>query len=148
MALAAEEALVKINAVLPTDLKAQVDAVNIHAMNAGTISPETKLFIDQLDKHIDDKMRLRIAYTDLHEQQTSRTVWPLGLWFWGKVWTLVTWCELRNDFRIFRLDRILSFETQGHFRPEPGKSLATFYSREAAKHASRTEDCSYEKDGS
>ncbi len=52
----------------------------------------------------------------------------LGLWFWGKVWTLVAWCELRDDFRMFRLDRIAGMETDGApFRPERGKTLADFY---------------------
>ncbi|WP_245573803.1 helix-turn-helix transcriptional regulator [Neptunomonas japonica] len=33
-------------------------------------------------------------------------VWPLGLVFWGRAWTLVAWCELRQAYRMFRLDRI------------------------------------------
>ncbi|MCG8558928.1 MAG: WYL domain-containing protein, partial [Hyphomicrobiales bacterium] len=57
-----------------------------------------------------------------------RTVRPLGLWFWGKVWTLVAWCELRNDFRMFRLDRIARMQAAGGcFRPERGKTLTDFY---------------------
>lgn len=57
-----------------------------------------------------------------------RDVRPLGLWFWGKVWTLVAWCELRNNFRAFRLDRILEAKSAGRiFRPERGKQLADFY---------------------
>jgi predicted DNA-binding transcriptional regulator YafY len=53
---------------------------------------------------------------------------PLGLWFWGKVWTLVAWCELRNDFRAFRLDRISDAKPAGrNFRPERGKQLGDFY---------------------
>ena len=52
------------------------------------------------------------------------------MWFWGKVWTLVSWCELRDDFRMFRVDRISEIDAQGPFRPEPGKSLIDFYARE------------------
>ncbi|MEP4547812.1 MAG: WYL domain-containing protein [Saccharospirillum sp.] len=37
-------------------------------------------------------------------------VWPLGLVFWGSVWTLLTWCELRTDFRMLRVDRIVECE--------------------------------------
>ena len=55
---------------------------------------------------------------------------PLGLWFWGKVWTLVAWCELRDDFRAFRIDRIASVVMAGRiFKPERGKQLADFYRR-------------------
>jgi predicted DNA-binding transcriptional regulator YafY len=41
---------------------------------------------------------------------TSRIVWPLGLVYWGAKWTLAAWCELRDDFRSFRVDRIQSAE--------------------------------------
>lgn len=37
---------------------------------------------------------------------TKWTVRPLGIFFWGRTWTLVAWCELRRDFRNFRLDRV------------------------------------------
>ena len=53
---------------------------------------------------------------------------PLGLWFLGKVWTLVAWCELRTDFRMFRLDRITTMDDDGKLcRSERGKTLADFY---------------------
>jgi len=55
---------------------------------------------------------------------------PLGLWFWGKVWTLVAWCEMRDDFRAFRIDRISAITPTGRpFRHERGKQLADFYRR-------------------
>ena len=51
---------------------------------------------------------------------------PLGLWFWGKVWTLVAWCEAREDFRMFRLDRTTGLMTAGErFTPAAERSLAT-----------------------
>jgi len=134
MALAAEEALIKINAVLPDDLQGHADGVSIHSINAGTISSEVKVMIDRLEKEIDDRRRLQIDYTDLRDQVSQRVINPLGLWFWGRVWTLVAWCELRDDFRVFRLDRITDIETLDQFRPERAKSLATFYTREVAKH--------------
>lgn len=133
MALAAEEALIKIDAVLPDEMRAQASAVNIHAFSDGTITPEVRARIDKLEKVIDDKQRISMGYEDLQSQITERTLRPLGLWFWGKVWTLVGWCELRDDFRMFRIDRIIHIEPLDHFRSESAKSLATFYAREAAK---------------
>jgi predicted DNA-binding transcriptional regulator YafY len=58
----------------------------------------------------------------------------LGLWFWGKVWTLIAWCELRQDFRMFRIDRIDSADPGAVFRPERDKSLAVFYQQESGRH--------------
>ena len=50
---------------------------------------------------------------------------PLGCFYWGKVWTLSTWCELRNDFRGFRVDRMDAVEVlPERFRDEAGKTLA------------------------
>ena len=64
-------------------------------------------------------------------QHSSRNIHPLGLFYWGKVWTLVAWCELRDAFRHFRLDRIqrLSVLPQ-HFESRPGQTLQDFLSTE------------------
>ena len=73
---------------------------------------------------------LTLDYRDEAGRGTVRDVRPLGLWFWGKVWTLVAWCELRDDFRAFRIDRIASVVHAGRsFKPERGKQLADFYRR-------------------
>ena len=55
---------------------------------------------------------------------------PLALYFWGKAWTLLAWCELREDHRSFRPDRMAGFElTDERFEHEPGKDLETFLAR-------------------
>lgn len=72
----------------------------------------------------------RIDYADERGEVTSRDVRPLGLWFWGKVWTLLAWCELRQDFRTFRVDRVRAVGELGRgFRDEPGKRLEDFLQR-------------------
>ena len=59
---------------------------------------------------------------------------PLGLWFWGKVWTLVAWCELRDDFGMFRLDRISHMVAEDRvFRSRPERSLAEALRRQEAE---------------
>ena len=58
---------------------------------------------------------------------------PLGLWFWGKVWTLVAWCEFRDDFRLFRIVRIGSAAEAGTFRPDRDKSLGAFLQGDACR---------------
>jgi predicted DNA-binding transcriptional regulator YafY len=52
--------------------------------------------------------RCCLRYQDESGQVTERDVLPLGLFFWGERWLLVAWCELRNDYRNFRLDRCLA----------------------------------------
>lgn len=127
MARAAEEALVKIESVLPDAERARANQVEIHSI-AQEMTPQVRVRIDEIEHAVEERRRLALAYIDAEDRTTERTVRPLGLWFWGKVWTLVAWCELRNDFRMFRLDRITRMDNGGEvFRPERGKTLTDFY---------------------
>jgi len=122
----AEEALIKINAVLPEADRARASAVHIHAISAGGLDDATRALIDQLEAASEAREKMRLAYRDAEDAETDRVVRPLGLGFWGKVWTLLAWCETRNDFRMFRVDRIASATPQGTFRMEPDKSLSHY----------------------
>ena len=70
--------------------------------------------------------RLLITYRDNAGVETGRTVRPLSLEHWGMAWTLAAWCELRSDFRVFRLDRIAACGTGDPFSRERGKQLSDF----------------------
>lgn len=126
MALAAEEALVKIGAVLPDAGKRHADDVPVYAFDYQM--PEAdKLNLDRLNAAIDGHSLVEIDYRDVNGEATSRRIEPLGLFFWGKVWTLVAWCHLRQDFRMFRIDRIARLaDTAEAFQRMPGRSLQDF----------------------
>ena len=127
MARAAEEALVKIGAVLPDAEKARIARTEIHMPNWVVGDAERKS-IDLIERAVEARDVLSIDYADEAGSASRRDVRPLGLWFWGKVWTLVAWCELRNDFRAFRVDRIAALAAAGRtFRPERGKQLVDYY---------------------
>lgn len=130
MAAAAEEALVKIGAVLPDDARARAGTVQVHAFQMPELDDRTRLLLDRIERATDARLFLTLSYSDETGAHTERVVRPLGLWFWGKVWTLVGWCELRNDFRMFRVDRISAMTEGERFRPEREKSLAAFYAKE------------------
>jgi predicted DNA-binding transcriptional regulator YafY len=126
LARAAEEALVKIEAVLPEREKRMVDETPLFAIAFG-MEDSTRDAIDRLDGAIREQRRIRISYASLDEEMSERNVRPLGLYFWGKTWTLAAWCELRADFRNFRADRITGLvECGDRFRHEPGKTLKDF----------------------
>lgn len=129
MARSAEEALVKIDAVLPEAERSHADRVPIHAMSMGALDDATRERIDRLEKACDGRLRLSFDYADKNGTKSRRTVRPLGMWFWGQVWTLATWCELREDFRMFRIDRISAEEEGEKFRVEKDKTLATLFAR-------------------
>lgn len=127
MARAAEEALVKIDSVLPDEVRTRAKSVEIHAM-APEMTDELRGRLDRMERCIDAQFRLSIAYRREDGQCSERVIRPLALWFWGKVWTLISWCELRDDFRMFRVDRIMDMQEQPQtFRHERGKTLQDFY---------------------
>ncbi len=71
--------------------------------------------------------KLKIDYLSLDKQTSSRTVWPLQTEYWGRVWTLSSWCEKRDDFRVFRIDCITTCELAGgYFKNEPGRRLEDY----------------------
>jgi predicted DNA-binding transcriptional regulator YafY len=129
LARAAEEALVKIEAVLPEREKRMLEETPLFALGFG-MSDVTRATIDRLDEAIRGQKRMRLAYASLDEEMSERDVRPLGLYYWGKTWTLAAWCELRSDFRNFRADRITGLSECGDtFRNEPGKTLRDFVAR-------------------
>jgi len=129
MARAAEEALVKIGAVLPDPEKARIKATQIH-VPLWVVSDADRVVIDYAERAIEKRDVLAFDYSDEAGRVTRREVRPLGLWFWGKVWTLVAWCEMRDDFRTFRIDRVSNLSPAGRsFKPERGRQLADFYRR-------------------
>jgi predicted DNA-binding transcriptional regulator YafY len=109
---AASAALLKINAVLPPDLRERGRRTRIFAPELDD-RIEASGMIDRLHAAIEARAVLRLDYRDKDEASTRREVEPLCLSFWGGTWTLGAWCRLRRDFRSFRPDRIVAFETSG-----------------------------------
>jgi len=104
LAAAASEALVKIGAVVPSERMLAAERVPIFATGFRVCEAERQN-LDDFTKAVDERLKVRFAYRDADGGDTERTVWPLALHFWGQVWTLASWCELRDDFRTFRVDR-------------------------------------------
>lgn len=133
MARAAEEALVKIAAVLPESLRESAERVPVDAFGLCAMDPVERDRLDRIEAACTGRVRLDLLYKDEAGEATRRVVRPLGMHFWGQTWTLAAWCELRRDFRSFRVDRIGAMEDGAVFRPERDKSLAAFYARHADK---------------
>ena len=131
MAAAAEEALVKIDAVLPEEVRVRSGQVNVHAFPDRLMGQQWREYLDQIEDASERDIRLQMTYVDQVGNPTRRVVRPLGAWFWGKVWTAICWCELREDFRMFRLDRIDGLEPLDRFKPERGQTLKDFFEAEA-----------------
>lgn len=137
MALAAEEALVKIEAVLPEAERRMASQVPVYAFDYA-MQPVDRQNLDRLNEAISARAVMEIDYEDVNGEATSRLIEPLSLFFWGKVWTLAAWCRLRDDFRTFRVDRLRRLDQTGETAPRgTGRSLQDFLARMAASGASR-----------
>src|SRR5262245_5224083 len=105
LARASDSILAKVAAVLPKELEPLI--------------AETRLFVPSVlsggrsadglavaREALVGRRRLRFRYANERGETTERTVRPLGIFFWGRTWTLAAWCEMRTGFRNFRLDRV------------------------------------------
>lgn len=136
LAGAASEALAKIEAVVPAALRQGMARSRVFAPDYSFPAASRRL-LDQLRQAIAGHHVVRLVYLTPEGAETTRFCRPLGLHYWGRVWTLAGWCELRDDFRTFRLDRIRSLDLEDRtFRDEPGRTLADFMRRVEARDQS------------
>jgi predicted DNA-binding transcriptional regulator YafY len=126
---AANRALRKIEAVLPAGLRENIDDVLLYA--PGLRAPaEVRHKLDTLHRAAQQRRILLLAYSREDGQPSVRRVHPLALYFWGGTWTLAAWCELRTDFRSFRVDRIDRLDAlEEHFSPRAGQTLNDYLQR-------------------
>ncbi|MEQ1510764.1 MAG: YafY family protein [Sphingopyxis sp.] len=126
VAAKAAAALAKIRAVLPTSGQAGIDQ-DVFWAPQWVERQAPKVDLLKLKRAAQGRRVLMIEYEALNGARTNRTVRPLSINFFGPVWLLVAWCELADDFRCFRLDRIDStMPTGATFRHEDGKRIADF----------------------
>lgn len=127
LAAHAEGAMSKILAVLPSEARAAAESLAVYAPPVGP-DEATRRRLESLRVAAEGRNLVRIEYVDLQQRRSERLVRPLGCFYWGAVWTLAAWCEAREGFRNFRVDRIEKLEvTEQRFRDEPGKTLADLF---------------------
>jgi len=107
LACAAQDALAKIMTVLPDKLRERMENSDLFPITSVARALDT-IQAKVLREAIRLELKLRIVYRDERERETTRVIWPMAMAFFERSRMLVAWCELRNDFRHFRTDRILS----------------------------------------
>ena len=125
LAKAAQSALDKIAAALPDDKRIAMERTRLYAPSFH-VDRELGKVLDTMREAIVEGRRLSMQYKDEGGKASERKVRPLGLYFWGRKWTLAAWCEMREDFRNFRLDRASNVAIGNRFPDEPGKRLDDF----------------------
>ena len=123
---AAETLAQKIDAVLPADTIAEADRWRFGVYPFADATRNLS-HMPLLRSTIKARQKVRLTYTSREGAVTSRVIRPLHMEYWGRVWTLTAWCELRDAFRVFRLDLIDQAEALPDlFIDEPGKRLSDY----------------------
>jgi predicted DNA-binding transcriptional regulator YafY len=104
---AAEGVLAKLAEVVPQQLQPLLVAAPVYVSD-GSAAALVGIDPAELRRAIHDARKVAITYVDEQGRQTERTIRPLAMAYYVDVTVVGAWCELRGDFRHFRLDRILA----------------------------------------
>ncbi|KTD24458.1 helix-turn-helix transcriptional regulator [Legionella maceachernii] len=122
LALSSHNALAKIAAVLPDDLRNKLETAGL-LVGPGHETPtgdEEQALIRQA---IRSEHKMEITYVDLKDSETKRVIWPFAIGFFDQVRVLAAWCEIRQSFRHFRIDRIKKLTLINHRYPKRRQAL-------------------------
>jgi predicted DNA-binding transcriptional regulator YafY len=125
LARAASNAIAKIAMATPDDLRHQLDAIALYAWPQAT-EPTRLPVLPAVREAIRKEEKLSIIYQSPDGARTERTVWPLVIAFYQQP-SLGAWCEMRQDYRTFRVDRIEAASATGTLLPERRDTLFKAY---------------------
>ena len=116
----------KVDAVLPEDRAAPATGWGF-AVYPFAEAARGFVHMAPIRAAIRSRRKIEITYAAPDGNATHHTLRPLQMEYWGRVWTLTSWCELQSDFRVFRVDRIQTLDVSiDEFEEEPGKTLADY----------------------
>ena len=127
LAKAAASALDRIASSLPDVLRTRLVESRLYAPGFH-VAPDVMDRLQHLREAVDARRKTWVAYKDADDIATERIVRPLALSFFGYTWMVTAWCELRTDFRSFRLDRVAEVRVlDQRFEDEPGKRIEDYF---------------------
>jgi predicted DNA-binding transcriptional regulator YafY len=138
--MAVEGALAKVLRVLPMRARERLNAVTANLVLSPSDHderPDARLVLD-ISEAIQQRRRMAIEYHSHHNQVTHRTVDPYGLAGWWGHWYLLGYCHLRQDYRLFRLDRLHNIQLQAEsFTAVEGFDARAYFNEHLGKLYSR-----------
>ena len=133
---AAQSVIEKIKTILPEALRSGVVSAPFYVSDGSAAIP-TGVDLADLRRAIRETKKLRITYEDAANQRTVRTIWPIAMAYYVDVTLLGAWCELREDYRHFRVERIVeSVVLTEAFPTAGGQLMEGWFARQAAMLAS------------
>ena len=137
LAVAAGAALDRVTGVLPEELRLQVETSGLYAPQWCPTEPEP--WLPTLRRAIRAGNAVRIHYRDAEGRASERVIWPFAMAFLAEVRLLAAWCEMRADFRHFRIDRILAAEFLDlRYPARPAELRARWRAHLAAQSAAKS----------
>lgn len=146
---AASDVLAKIATVIPDQLAQTLWTSALLVPHRLKEASAFGVHLPLVRQAIRDSAKIRIEYRDEHEVLSTRTIWPLGLYLYSHVTIVCAFCELRDDFRAFRADRIVSCAlTSERFNAKRGQLLRAFLAARDAQIQTDMKDARQERHSS
>jgi predicted DNA-binding transcriptional regulator YafY len=123
LALAAQQVLVKIAAVIPAELRIDLETTALlvgpaTGSESSSKPPREDAFIVQIRQAIRGEVKLGVNYRDAKGKDSKRVIWPFAVGFFDEVRMVAAWCEQRAEYRHFRTDRIQSLTVSKQVFPK------------------------------
>lgn len=106
---AADRVVSKVKSVLPDHLQSRMDRIALYAPPTYDVGHGV-VVMSEIRESIRTENKIRMEYESLKGASSKRIVWPVAVAFFSGSTLLSAWCELRNDFRHFRTDRIVNYD--------------------------------------
>ena len=124
----AREARDKMLDILPEDHRQRLVGAPIHAFRSASQPPTESL--SEMRRAIGETRKIWIAYHSLDGERSQRVILPVALCAFGTIWLVTAWCEMRDDFRDFRVDRIEDWQMlSDRFTLEPHQAYEVYLQR-------------------
>jgi predicted DNA-binding transcriptional regulator YafY len=137
---AAENVLAKVATVLPEALRSGVIAPTFFVSDGDAAEPKG-VDLSELRLAIRETRKVRIRYSDAQGQGSDRTVWPIAMAYYVDVTLLGAWCELRSDFRHFRVDRIAASNVlETRFSTDGGNLMKRWFALQGERTHGTSDD--------
>ena len=118
---AAETVLAKVTMVVPERLRGHIADAPVY-VSPGMTAEAEGADLAEVRAAIRDSRKLYIAYADEQGRRTNRVIWPIAMAYYVDVTLVCAWCELRADYRNFRVERIQSSKVlDEHFDQDGGR---------------------------
>ena len=123
---AAESVLSKVTLVVPDLLRDYLNTAPVYVSKSGAPVPAQRDLPATIRHAIRDARKMRITYADENERRSERVIQPFAVAYYVEATLICAWCELRNDVRHFRTDRIASADVLDETFTIPELVIATW----------------------